>query len=1224
MNVRLLLSLVVLVSSAIDSSAWNGDEVDFPGDGNGWSLASDSTKFTGPDGYSEWFRYTLTAPSSDSQYQFLMVTGNNWSQKYGGNPIFERNSLDILYYGSGQANASLGAVTAGKKYVFTVKNPGLADTYLSVQELDNNPVGITGVSRDGVTGVITATLSASPSPQEKVYVRYTCDGWTHWSVVKAGVSGTTATASIPEVKDGRTYQYYVLTSTANAEKFFNGFAVDCCTLAWNNNGGSNYSFSAPARISGFSVNGVPGFYTATKLFLDEIAGDTRDVTVHVSFASGHTPSAVEVVTNLNRREHADLDADGDGIEDGILPPSRDLVGQNETHYYKAYPMTASGDGAYATTLAAAKTGAYRLTVRYRMAGSDVWQYYQGRDGSGYGGWDHAVVVSPKKALEMTLYEINPLVAEATASNQAGRSTFIDLLGSTDGDADGFDPLSLDYFNFLQVNCLWFQPIHPTGGAGVENDPDTHSPYVPGSPYATRNFFAVNPFLGSANTETSALSEFQTFVAKADNYTGSVGTINVMLDFVANHSAWDAILGQGGVNLGFTGTSTDRIPINWYSRTSNYGLPARWHNSPTDSDIAIAPDRTDFGKWSDVCELNYGRYSALVELQDGSQATRYQNEDDVFEWGSLSAEVVKLWRYIGYYPEYWLQQTGHSLSNSTSGTAAERLAADNKGIDCLRCDFGQGLPNPLWEYIINRTRARKWNFVFMAETLDGAQPGKRSNRVFDILNESMVFQFTSSHVNTASAIRGALLDRSSTYFNGAILLNTTGHDEVLPDNDAWLNATRFGALSCVAGLPMVFYGEEQGIQNYNTANPTYDGFDFHELNFGKFIPHFKKWNRLRVWDSPPPFNTGLAQWYGRVNWARLNSPALMSRNEWLLNLRPDGSTSNENVFGAAKYEQSGASPAHKDVVVAFANLFPHGGSHAVASDTFDLRGDAGDSLWNHLGLVNSGARTYNVRNLASSNASALLWSTPRSGADLHANGLYVNLGGGTSNPITSDGELVQFLKIVDVTPPPAPAPHTAYYAIGTTGTFTWTPSFAPQDNVTHYLVSIGTTPGGADLANQVVVPYGTNQYSFTGATGTTYYAMVVAVSAAGVDSSTPGSSDPGAPNPSSATTPVRVLAAGGDEDGDGVSNANEDVAGTNPLSSSSCFRIQSITRGPGTAAVTIPTVAGRYYHLESSDDLASWQTVEANFPATGTTHVFTDSAAAPARKFYRARVSQGPL
>jgi hypothetical protein len=38
----------------------------------------------------------------------------------------------------------------------------------------------------------------------------------------------------------------------------------------------------------------------------------------------------------------------------------------------------------------------------------------------------------------------------------------------------------------------------------------------------------------------------------------------------------------------------------------------------------------------------------------------------------------------------------------------------------------------------------------------------------------------------------------------------------------------------------------------------------------------------VWESAPDNSDGLAQWYGRVNWARLNSPALRSQNRYFLN------------------------------------------------------------------------------------------------------------------------------------------------------------------------------------------------------------------------------------------------------------------------------------------------------------------------------------------------------
>ena len=636
---------------------------------------------------------------------------------------------------------------------------------------------------------------------------------------------------------------------------------------------------------------------------------------------------------------------------------------------------------------------------------------------------------------------------------------------------------------------------------------------------------------------------------------------------------------------------------------------------------MAPDRNDFGKWADVAEFYYGRYSAQWRASSyPSGSEPHKNEDDFMDVNSIGPEVVKLWRYLGYYPIYWLQQTGHSLTNSTSGTYAERLAADNKGIDCLRCDFGQGLPNPLWEYLINRTRSAKWNFVFMAETLDGEQPGYRSNRVFDILNESLVFNFTATRVNKEHQIQSALETRRSTYRTGAILLNITGHDEILPDNDTWLNATRYAALAAVPGLPMVFYGQEQGIQNYNTnvGFEHYDGFlTNHELNFGKRIPHFKKWNKAQFWSQPPPNNAGLAQWYGRVNWARLNSPAIKSLNQFYLDQTPAAGAPADNLFAIAKYEQAGASPAYKDVVLCFANLFEHSAPHYATSSDFSLRGGAGDPLWSLLGLVNGPSRSYNIRNLASSNAEAFVWATAKTGADLYSNGIPVVLGGGTSNSITADGELAQFLKIVDVTPPPTSTPVASYYQIGSTGNFTWTSNAGPHDNISTWVISVGTTPGGNDISSGITLPVGTTSYSFTGTNGVTYYATLSSVSTAGILSS------------STATSAGSVvLSATGDQDGDGTINEEEEVAGTNPLDPASRFTISSATVSGSQVTVSFPTVVGRYYHVESSTSLTGWDIEDEpgakNIVGTGAQVSFTDVNASGNQKFYQAKVTAAPL
>jgi hypothetical protein len=1221
---RFLLFLFITTSA----SAWVANEVDFPGDGQGWDLnTTNSYKYTGPDGSAEWFRFEWTAPAADADYNFKMVTGNNWTQDYGGNLIFPKNELAILYYQPvGDSTAKLsGGITSGKRYIFTVKDPGLANTFISVMELSSAPVAITGVSRNAGTGLITINLNGTPSAEEKVFVRYTDSAWKYSQVIQATVAGASATATIPDIKDGKNYAWYVFTSTATPDKFHGSFATDALTLSWNNNAGANYSITGIQRISNLTINSASGPYQTTKFFIDEIAAESQTLNVSTTFNAGTPPTEVQVVTNLNRRDKADQDNDGDGVADGIIPPPRDLATTGEAHYYKAYPMTNSSGSTWIAALPVTRTGSYRATVRYRFSPTGPWFYYGDRD--------HAVVVSPRKTLEMTLYVVNTLNIEATANTQGGRSTFTDLLGAADGDTDGHDPLNLDYFNLVQANCLWFQPIHPTGGLGVENDPATGSPYLPGSPYATKNFFAVNPAMGAANTESSAMSEFQNFVAKADAYAGSTGTINIMLDYVANHTAWDAVYGQGGVDLGFTGSTSTPLPVPWYSRTGDYGQPATYFTSLGDKDKAVAPDRNDFGKWADVSELYFGRYSA--QWRFGSYAAGsepHKNEDDFMDFNSLSPEVVKAWRLMAYYPIYWLQQTGHTLTNSTTGTYAQRLAADDKGIDALRCDFGQGLPNPLWEYIVNRTRSSKWNFVFMAETLDGGEPGYRSNRVFDILNESIVFQFSgTTPVNKEWALQSALESRRSNYRTGCILLNLTSHDEIMPDNDAWLTATRYGAVSAVPGLPMIFLGQEQGIQRYNTTpgNGHYDGFDTdHELNFGKRVPHFKKWNRASFWTNPPPNNTGLAQWYGRVNWARLNSPAIKSLNQYYLDLKIGGGAPADNIFAVAKYEQANASPAFKDVVLCFANLFEHNAgspgtgptTHFNTSDTFDVRGGVGDPLWNLLGLQNSAARQYNVRNLASSNAAANLWPTARTGADIYNNGIYVGLHGGVGTPdITEDGALVQYLKIVDVTPPPSSAPNTSYYQIDNQGTFTWTSNAGPHDNISGYRISIGTTPGGSDVANNISVN-GTS-YQFTAPPGQTYYATLTAVSAAGINS-TSSSSDTGAPNPNSTTTPVKLLAPTADDDADGQTNEAEAAAGTNPLSNASAFKVNSAAvPANGEFTITWASVVGKKYRVQRSATLVSndWTDISPEITATGSTSSYNDPSAGSMRHFYRVRL-----
>ena len=222
--------------------------------------------------------------------------------------------------------------------------------------------------------------------------------------------------------------------------------------------------------------------------------------------------------------------------------------------------------------------------------------------------------------------------------------------------------------------------------------------------------------------------------------------------------------------------------------------------------------------------------------------------------AISISITQnVWRYFSDCLLYWLDKTGCPSNTPPNQTA-------NRGIDGLRADFGQGLPPQCWEYIINKVRSRKWDFVFMTESLDGGAVTYRSNRHFDVLNENLIFDLQSAA--TASDYRNDFRRPPHGYGQVGVLLNNVSHDEQ-SYADPYEALIRYMACSTIDGAPMIFYGEELGIS-------TYFGFDRYQLNFGKTIPQFMDYNSLQPICNPANRNFGLDQlWpvYAAINQAR---------------------------------------------------------------------------------------------------------------------------------------------------------------------------------------------------------------------------------------------------------------------------------------------------------------------------------------------------------------------
>ena len=91
----------------------------------------------------------------------------------------------------------------------------------------------------------------------------------------------------------------------------------------------------------------------------------------------------------------------------------------------------------------------------------------------------------------------------------------------------------------------------------------------------------------------------------------------------------------------------------------------------------------------------------------------------------------------------------------------------------------------------------------------------------------------------------------------------------------------------------------------------------------------------------------------------------------------------------------------------------------------------------------------------------------------------------------------------------------------------------------------------------------------------------------------------------------------DSDGDGHSNAEEYLMGTDPRNPASFFKILSVTRGAdGSTTILWPSVSNQFYLVYYSSDLKSWQLLQSVYAFSYQSSAVDNVPAGTPQRFYK--------
>lgn len=125
---------------------------------------------------------------------------------------------------------------------------------------------------------------------------------------------------------------------------------------------------------------------------------------------------------------------------------------------------------------------------------------------------------------------------------------------------------------LGVDVLWLMPVHPIGKLNRKG--------TLGSPYSVRDYLAINPDFGTAE-------DLKSLIAAAHGQ-----NMKVILDWVPNHTSWDAVW-------------KTKHPEYYTKINGEFTVPINEHGEP-------------IADWSDICDLDYGNAGLRRAMIDAMQ------------------------------------------------------------------------------------------------------------------------------------------------------------------------------------------------------------------------------------------------------------------------------------------------------------------------------------------------------------------------------------------------------------------------------------------------------------------------------------------------------------------------------------------------------------------------------------------------------------------------------